>query len=56
MFETEYTGEFQVEATQACVAMKGLPPSCGVESLPHPGFLAAEKQSDDMKVIIKFGN
>lgn len=58
VFGTEYTGVFEVKATEACVAIEGLPPFCGAETLDplSLGLLVAEKQSDDTWKITKFGD
>ena len=58
VFGTDYTGVFQVEATQACVVIEGLPPFCGEETLDPLGLglLVAAKQSDNTWKITKFGD
>jgi uncharacterized protein (TIGR03437 family) len=58
VFGTDYTGLFQVEATQACVVIEGLPPFCGEETLDplSLGLLVAEKQDDNTWKITKFGD
>ena len=58
VFGTAYTGVFEVQETQACVTVEGLPPFCGAETLNplNLGLLIAEKQSDGTWKITKFGD
>ncbi len=58
VFGTQYTGVFEVEETQACVTVEGLPPFCGAETLNPLGLnlLIADKQDDGTWKITKFGD
>ena len=58
VFGTAYTGVFEVQETQACVTVEGLPPFCGAETLDplNLGLLVAEKQSGGTWKITKFGD
>jgi uncharacterized protein (TIGR03437 family) len=58
VFGTAYSGVFEVEETQACVTVEGLPPFCGEETLNplNLDLLVAEKQTDGTWKITKFGD
>ncbi len=58
VFGTAYTGVFEVQETQACVTVEGLPPFCDAETLNPLGLnlLIADKQDDGTWKITKFGD
>lgn len=58
VFGTAYTGVFEVQETQACVTVEGLPPFCDAETLNPLGLnlLIADKQDDGRWKITKFGD